>query len=79
MNLRNFANKTVYWVAVDAFKKALSDPDTKLIASKNINTYSKGATLGGEPILYDWKINKKPDIAKKPINTFFIIPPKIGF
>lgn len=37
----DFESKTVYWVAVDAFKKALSDPDTKLIASKNINTYSK--------------------------------------
>ena len=37
----NFEQSTVYWVAVDAFKKALSDEDTKLLASKSINTYSK--------------------------------------
>ena len=36
-----FENKTVYWVAVDAFRNALSDPQTKVKASKNINTYSK--------------------------------------
>jgi len=37
----DFEKSTVYWVAVDAFKKALSDEDTKIRASKNINTYSK--------------------------------------
>jgi len=37
----NFDNSTVYWVAVDAFKKALSDEETKDRASKSINTYSK--------------------------------------
>jgi len=37
----DFENLTVYWVAVDAFKKALSDIETKERAAKNINTYSK--------------------------------------
>lgn len=37
----NFDNSTVYWVAVDSFKKALSDEETKDRASKSINTYSK--------------------------------------
>jgi hypothetical protein len=37
----DFEQQTVYWVAVDAFKKALSDEKTKVRASKNINTYSK--------------------------------------
>ena len=37
----DFEQKTVYWVAVDAFRKALSNEDTKDRASKNINTYSK--------------------------------------
>ena len=36
-----FELKTVYWVAIDAFKNALSDSETKLEASRNINTYSK--------------------------------------
>ena len=37
----DFNNSTVYWVAVDSFKKALSDGETKDRASKSINTYSK--------------------------------------
>ena len=37
----NFEQKTVYWVAVDAFRQALSDTETRDIASKSINTYSK--------------------------------------
>ena len=37
----DFENQTVFWVAVDAFKQALSDPETKDRASKSINTYSK--------------------------------------
>jgi len=37
----DFEKSTVYWVAVDAFRKALSSEDTKERASKNINTYSK--------------------------------------
>ena len=37
----DFDHKTVYWVAVDAFRKALSDIETKDRASKKINTYSK--------------------------------------
>ena len=37
----DFDNSTVYWVAVDAFKKALYDDETKVRASKGINTYSK--------------------------------------
>ncbi len=37
----DFENLTVYWVAVDAFKQALSDSETKERAAKNINTYSK--------------------------------------
>jgi tetratricopeptide (TPR) repeat protein len=37
----DFEKSTVYWVAVDAFRKALSDEDTKGRASKSINTYSK--------------------------------------
>ena len=37
----DFEQKTVYWVAVDAFKKAMKDEDTKIRAQKSINTYSK--------------------------------------
>jgi tetratricopeptide (TPR) repeat protein len=37
----DFESQTVYWIAVDAFIGALSDPNTKSLASKNINTYSK--------------------------------------
>ena len=37
----DFEKSTVYWVAVDAFRKALSDEATKENASKSINTYSK--------------------------------------
>ena len=37
----DFEQKTVYWVAIDAFRLALSDEDTKERASKSINTYSK--------------------------------------
>ena len=37
----DFEKTTVYWVAVDAFKKAISDEDTKERANKSINTYSK--------------------------------------
>jgi len=37
----DFEKSTVYWVAVDAFRKALSDEETKNRASKSINTYSK--------------------------------------
>ena len=36
-----FEKQTVYWAAVDAFKQALSDPETNERASKSINTYSK--------------------------------------
>ena len=36
-----FQRKAVYWLAVDAFQQALSDPDSKKIAAKQINTYSK--------------------------------------
>ncbi len=37
----DFEKSTVYWIAVDAFSKALLDKDTKKRASKSINTYSK--------------------------------------
>jgi len=37
----DFEKSTVYWVAIDAFSRALSDEDTKARASKGINTYSK--------------------------------------
>ena len=37
----NFEKSTVYWIAVDAFRKALSHKDTKERANKSINTYSK--------------------------------------
>ena len=37
----DFEIQTVYWIAVDAFKSALLDPETKDRASKSINTYSK--------------------------------------
>ena len=37
----DFEKTTVYWVAVDAFKQALLDPETKDRASKSIYTYSK--------------------------------------
>ena len=36
-----FEKQTVYWVAIDCFRKALSDIETKDRASKSINTYSK--------------------------------------
>ncbi len=36
-----FEQKTVYWIAVDSFKKALSDEDTKKKAVKSINTYER--------------------------------------
>jgi len=35
----DFEQKTVYWIAVDTFKKALSDKDTKKRAETSINTY----------------------------------------
>ncbi len=37
----DFDKSTVYWVAVDAFKRAVSDEETKERAHKSINTYSK--------------------------------------
>jgi len=37
----DFEKSTVYWVAIDAFKQALNDEDTKATASKSINIYSK--------------------------------------
>ena len=37
----DFEKSTVYWVAVDAFRNALSDDYTKARANKSINTYSK--------------------------------------
>ena len=37
----SFEQQTVYWIAVDAFKKALLDENTQIRASKSINTYSK--------------------------------------
>ncbi len=37
----DFVKSTIYWVAVDAFKRALSDEETYKRASKSINTYSK--------------------------------------
>ncbi len=37
----DFQRKTVYWIAVDAFQQALSDPETKKNAAKQINTYSQ--------------------------------------
>ena len=37
----DFDKSTVYWVAVDAFKKARTDEETSDRASKSINTYSK--------------------------------------
>ena len=37
----DFERSTVYWIAVDAFSKALIYEDTKVRASKSINTYSK--------------------------------------
>jgi tetratricopeptide (TPR) repeat protein len=37
----DFEKSTVYWVAVDAFRRALTNEDTKSRASKSINTYSK--------------------------------------
>ena len=64
----DFDNSTVYWVAVDAFKKARSDEETKERASKSINTYSKyfptkencffnGITAGSKHTVACW-INK---------------------
>ena len=64
----DFENQTVYWIAVDAFKQALSDPETKDRASKSINTYSKyfptketcffnGITANGKHTVGCW-INK---------------------
>ena len=37
----DFQNNAIYWIAVDCFKKALKDPNTKDLASKSINSYSK--------------------------------------
>ena len=64
----DFQNQTVYWIAIDAFKEALLDPETKLRASKSINTYSKyfptkencffnGLTSGSNYFIECW-INK---------------------
>ncbi len=64
----DFEKQTVYWIAVDAFKQALSDAETKERASKSINTYSKyfptkencffnGVTAGGKHTVACW-INK---------------------
>lgn len=61
----DFENQTVYWVAVDAFRKALLDPETKERASRSINTYSKyfptketcffnGVTSGSQYIVGCW-------------------------
>ena len=65
----DFETQTVYWVAVDAFKKALSDSETEYRASKSINTYSKyfptkencffnGVTAGSKHMIDCW-INKQ--------------------
>ena len=64
----DFQNQTVYWIAIDAFKEALLAPETKLRASKSINTYSKyfptkencffnGLTSGSNYFIECW-INK---------------------
>ena len=37
----DFEQKTVYWIAVDSFRKAISDSDVSERARRNINTYSK--------------------------------------
>ena len=37
----DFDKSTVYWVAVDAFRKARTNEETSDRASKSINTYSK--------------------------------------
>jgi len=37
----DFEKLTVYWVAIDMFKQALNDEDTKETASKSISIYSK--------------------------------------
>ena len=37
----DFEKQTVYWVAIDAFRQALNDSQTKNRASRSINTYSK--------------------------------------
>ena len=69
----DFEKQTVYWIAVDAFKQALSDAETKERASKSINTYSKyfptkencffnGVAAGGKHTVACW-INK-PTIAR---------------
>ncbi len=36
-----FSRKAVYWIAIDAFQQALSDPESKKIAAKQISIYSK--------------------------------------
>ena len=36
-----FEQKTVYWIAVDMFNKALRDENVETRARKSINTYSK--------------------------------------
>ena len=36
----DFEQKTVYWIAVDSFRKAISDSDVAERARRNINTYS---------------------------------------
>jgi len=38
---KEFEQKTVYWIAVDNFEKALNDEDTKERASRSINIYSR--------------------------------------
>ena len=64
----DFETQTVYWIAVDAFKQALGDSETKYRASKSINTYSKyfptkencffnGITAGTQHFVECW-INK---------------------
>lgn len=61
----DFDTQTVYWVAVDAFKRALLDSETKDRAAKSINTYSKyfptkencffyGIVAGGEHTVECW-------------------------
>ena len=37
----DFEKQAVYWVAIDAFRQALNDSQTKNRASRSINTYSK--------------------------------------
>ena len=41
----DFEKQTVYWVAIDAFRQALNDSQTKNRASRSINTYSKTVSI----------------------------------